>query len=503
MDGWGISDNKKGNAIYLAQTSNMDYYNRVYPNTRLNAAGADVGLPEKQMGNSEVGHINIGAGRLVVQEYTKITESIGNGVFFKNKIFLEAFEIAKKKRSCLHLMGLVSDGGVHSHIHHLKALIKMAEENGIKDLYIHAFLDGRDCLPRSAKKYIIELQDMLSDRSIGEIATICGRYYALDRDNRWDRTQVAYELLVNGQGAFYNDAIAAIDASYDENIDDEFVGPSVLKVKEQSKAKIKPEDVVIFFNFRSDRTRQLTSSFIFEDFSQFERGSFLDIHFVCMTQYDINFKAPVAFSNSTIKNTLGEVLSKNGLKQLRIAETDKYPHVSFFFSGGREEPFPNEERIMIPTPQVMTYDLKPQMSAYEVTEKVIEKIYEKKYDFIVLNFANADMVGHSGYLDSAVMAVEAVDKCVGLVVAALIDIGGLAIITSDHGNAEEMLCNFSKNIITAHTNSTVPFIICDEEIKIKNVKGDLSKLGDIAPTVLDILGIEKPAEMTGDSLIIK
>ncbi len=503
MDGWGISDNKRGNAIYLAQTSNIDYYNKVYPNTKLHAAGADVGLPEKQMGNSEVGHINIGAGRRVIQEYTKITEAIENGIFFENKVFLGAFDLAKKNKSSLHLMGLVSDGGVHSHIDHVKALLKMAKENAVQDIYIHAFLDGRDCLPRSAKKYILELEDLLADLSIGEIATVCGRYYALDRDNRWDRTQAAYDMLVKGKGSLHDNAIASVDAAYAENIDDEFLYPSVLKVKEQAKARIKPEDAVIFFNFRSDRTRQITSSFILKDFSQFERGPFLGTHFVCMTQYDINFKTPVAFSNSIIKNTLGEVLSKKGLKQLRIAETDKYPHVSFFFSGGREKPFLNEDRVMIPTPQVMTYDLKPQMSAYEVTEKVIEKIYEKQYDFIVLNYANADMVGHSGYLDSAVMAVEAVDKCVGLVVSALIDVGGLAIITSDHGNAEEMLCNFSKNIITAHTNSTVPFIICDEEIKIKNVKGVLAKLGDIAPTILDILDIEKPSEMTGDSLLIK
>jgi 2,3-bisphosphoglycerate-independent phosphoglycerate mutase len=438
-----------------------------------------------------------------VQEYTKITESIANGAFFKNKTFLEAFEAVKKNKTSLHLMGLVSDGGVHSHIEHLKALLKMAKENKVKDIYIHAFLDGRDCLPRSAKKYIIELQDLLASQSAGELATICGRYYALDRDNRWDRTQIAYDMLVNGKGSCYDNALAAIDASYDDDVDDEFIAPSILKVKQQSKARIKPNDAVIFFNFRSDRTRQLTSSFILKDFDQFERGPFLGVHFVCMTKYDVNFKAPVAFSNDIIKNTLGEVLSENGLKQLRIAETDKYPHVSFFFSGGREEPFNNEDRIMIPTPQVMTYDLKPQMSAYEVTEKVIEKIYEGKYDFIVLNYANADMVGHSGYLDSAIMAVEVVDKCVGLVVAALIDIGGLAIITADHGNAEEMLCNFSKNIITAHTNSNVPFIICDEDIKIKNVKGELSKLGDIAPTILDILSIRKPREMTGNSLLIK
>jgi len=502
MDGWGISDRKKGNAIFQALTSNIDYYTRFYPNTRLNAAGAMVGLPEGQMGNSEVGHLNIGAGRIVLQDYTKITDAIKNGEFYKNKAFLDAFENVKKNGSSLHLMGCLSDGGVHSHIDHLKELSKMALKNGIKEFYIHAFLDGRDVFPMSARNYLSEIEELLTELNAGELATLSGRYFSLDRDSKWERTGQVYELLVNRTGEEFDSAGDAINYYYNKGISDEFIDPCCLKVKDSAKARIKDNDSVIFFNFRPDRTRQLTSAFISENFDGFSRpGNSPKTFFVCMTNYDDRFDAPVAFRQEKIKNTLGEIIAKNGLKQLRISETDKYPHVSFFFSGGREEPFENEDRILIPTASVKTYDLRPQMGAYEITEQVIEKINEGKYDFIVLNFANADMVGHSGYMDSAITAVEAVDSCVGLVVNALIYTGGCAIITADHGNAEEMICSITKNIVTAHTTSMVPFIICDENYgKIRTDYENL-KLGDVAPTILEILGIEKPAEMTGSSLV--
>ena len=502
MDGWGISDSKKGNAIFQALTSNIDYYTRFYPNTKLNASGAMVGLPEGQMGNSEVGHLNIGAGRIVLQEYTKITDAIKNGDFYKNKAFLDAFENVKKNRSSLHLMGCLSDGGVHSHIDHLKELSKMAVENGIREFYIHAFLDGRDVFPMSAGSYLKEIEELLDELNAGEIATLSGRYFSLDRDSRWERTKQVYELLVNRTGEEFNNSGDAINYYYNKGISDEFINPCCLKVKDSMKSRIKDRDSVIFFNFRPDRTRQLTSAFISEDFDGFNRsGGNPKTFFVCMTNYDDRFDAPVAFRQEKIKNTLGEIIAKNGLKQLRISETDKYPHVSSFFSGGREEPFENEDRILIPTASVKTYDLRPQMGAYEITEQVIEKINGGKYDFIVLNFANADMVGHSGYMDSAITAVEAVDSCVGLVVNAMIYAGGCAIITADHGNAEEMICSVTKNIITAHTTSMVPFIICDENYGDIRTDYENLKLGDIAPTILEILGIEKPAEMTGRSLI--
>jgi 2,3-bisphosphoglycerate-independent phosphoglycerate mutase len=502
MDGWGISDKKKGNAIYYALTSNIDYYTRFYPNTRLNASGEMVGLPEGQMGNSEVGHLNIGAGRIVMQDYTKITQAIKNGDFYKNKAFLDAFDNVKKNNSSLHLMGCVSDGGVHSHINHLKELMKMAVKNGIKQFYIHAFLDGRDVFPMSAGNYINDIENLINDLKAGEIATISGRYYSLDRDNKWDRTKKTYEMLVNRAGKEFENSIDAINYYYDKGISDEFIEPGCIKVKDPQKAKINNNDSIIFFNFRPDRTRQLTSSLTSKDFKEFDRGKIIpDIFFVCMTNYDDKFNLPVAFPQERIKNTLGEVISKNGMKQLRISETDKYPHVSFFFNGGTEEPFKNEDRILIPTASVKTYDLRPQMSAYEVTEKVIEKINEDKYDFIVINYANADMVGHTGYLDSAITAVEAVDSCVGLVVNALIYVGGIAVITADHGNAEEMICPITKNVVTAHTSSQVPFIICDENYGKLRTDYENLKLADIAPTILEISGIEKPEEMTGNSLL--
>ncbi len=504
MDGWGLSEKRKGNAVQQALTANIDYFTRYYPNTKLNAAGSMVGLPEGQMGNSEVGHLNIGAGRIVLQEYTSITNAISNGDFFRNPVLLGAMENVKKYNSSLHFMGCLSDGGVHSHIDHLKALMLMAIKNDIKNFYIHAFLDGRDVFPTSAKKYVKDILKFVENLGIGEIATLSGRYFSLDRDNRWDRTKKAYDLMVNRIGNKFEDPLKAIDYNYEKGISDEFIEPCCIKTQDPNKARIKTNDSIIFFNFRPDRTRQITSAFVSKDFDKFDRGENPPkTFFVCMTTYDENFDCLVAFPQKRLTNTLGEVLSKNGLKQLKIAETDKYPHVSFFFNGGTEIPFKNEDRILIPTSQVKTYDLKPQMSAYELTEKVIEEIYKDKYDFIVLNYANADMVGHSGYIDSAITAVETVDNCVGLVVNALVNVGGLPIITSDHGNAEEMVCSITKNVVTAHTTSLVPFILCDENMPELRKDYENLKLGDIAPTILEIFGIEKPEEMTGNSLIKK
>jgi 2,3-bisphosphoglycerate-independent phosphoglycerate mutase len=505
MDGWGISEKQKGNAIYHALTANIDYYTRYYPNTKLNAAGEKVGLPEGQMGNSEVGHLNIGAGRIVVQDYTKITNAIKDGSFYENKVFKDAFQNTINNNSDLHFMGCLSDGGVHSHTDHLKALMKMAAKYGIKNFYIHAFLDGRDVFPKSAKKYIAEIQNLTNRLKAGEIASLSGRYYSLDRDNKWDRTKKAFDLLVSREGEFFKDPLTAVEEYYKKGLTDEFIKPCCIETSDNEASKIKNKDSVIFFNFRPDRTRQLSSPFVIRDFNIFDRGKINpdSIYFAGMTIYDDSFACPAAFPQERLKNTLGEIIALNNLKQLRIAETDKYPHVSFFFSGGVETPFKNEDRIMIPTVPVKTYDLKPQMSAYEVTEKVIEKIYENIYDLIILNYANADMVGHSGYMDSAITAVETVDTCVGLVVNALVNTGGIALITADHGNAEEMVCSITKNVITAHTSSYVPFILCDDSVKGLRQDYENLKLGDIAPTILELAGIEKPPEMTGDSLIKK
>jgi len=505
LDGWGLSDRKEGNAIYLAKTPNMDNYYKIYPNTKLGASGEAVGLPEGQMGNSEVGHLNIGAGRVVLQEFTKITKSIENGVFFKNRILIGAIDNVKKNKSSLHIIGLISDGGVHSHIDHLKALVDLAYENKIKSLYIHAFLDGRDVPPRSAIPYLEEVDKYLEQKGIGEIATVSGRYYAMDRDNRWDRTKKSYDALVYRKGKRYSTASDVVKESYKEDIDDEFVVPTLVEVRDEAKANIKTGDSVIFFNFRPDRARQITGAFIRKKFDKFDRGrNFPHVHFVCMTQYDKRFDLPVAFPPQKIKNTLGEVLSKNNLKQIRIAETEKYAHVTFFFNGGIEKPNKGEDRILVPSPKVATYNLKPEMSAYKVTDKVIEKIQENVYDVIILNYANPDMVGHTGYIDAAIKAVETVDKCAGRVVSKLKEAGGIAIIIADHGNAEEMTDPIDGSIVTAHSTNLVPCIICDSEIKKLRGenKAEVCRLCDVAPTILDLLNIDKPEEMTGKSLIV-
>ena len=502
LDGWGLSEKEEGNAIARGNTPNMDRYFKVYPNTRLDASGEAVGLPEGQMGNSEVGHLNIGAGRTVYQEFTRINKSIEDKDFFENKVLSEVFSKAAQNNKSVHLMGLVSDGGVHSHIRHLKALIEMAGQKSIKNLFIHAFLDGRDVPPRSAIGYLQELDDHLKEKPAGRIATVSGRYYAMDRDNRWTRTKKAYDALVYGKGKQFSSSEELVRESYKNNTDDEFVIPGIIAARDNVSSRIKDGDSVIFFNFRPDRARQLTRAFIEEDFTNFDRGSNPPaVHFASMTLYDKKFDIPVVFPPQVIEKTLGEVLSKQGFRQLRIAETEKYAHVTFFLNGGIEAPYPGEERILIPSPDVARYDQKPEMSANEVTDVLIEKIREDKFDVIILNYANPDMVGHTGFIEAAIKAVETVDHCVGRVVDEIRSTGGAAIIVADHGNAEEMTCPLSHSIVTAHSTSPVPFILCSNEYTIK--KSD-SRYGlkDIAPTLLYLLNIEKPEPMTGSSIII-
>ena len=486
LDGWGYREERYGNAIAYAHTPNMNSFIKKYPFTVLQAGGTAVGLPEGQMGNSEVGHINIGAGRIVYQDSLRILKAIEDGSFFENRVLKKAMEKAKKTK--LHLIGLIGPGGVHALPEHLFALLKMAKENGLKNVAIHCFTDGRDTPPKSALEYVRQIQRKIDEIGIGEIATIVGRYYAMDRDKRWERTKKAYEMLTQGKGRKAENAEEAVKEAYEKGETDEFIQPTVVK-----KTSIKDGDVVIFFNFRPDRSRQLTQAFVDNKFKEFERKK-LNLHFVTMTRYMDGLGVEIAFDKVMLKNTFGEVISKNGMMQLRIAETEKYAHVTFFFNGGREKPFDGEERCLIPSPKVATYDMKPEMSAYEVTREVIKKIREKKYDVIVLNYANPDMVGHTGVWEAAVKAVEVVDECIGKVIDAVLEQKGIAIITADHGNAEEMLED--GNPKTAHTTNPVPFILVGKEAKLR--KGNL---GDIAPTMLDLLGIKKPKEMTGKSLI--
>jgi len=501
LDGWGISENKDGNAIFMADTPNMDSYMKEFPNTTLDASGEAVGLPEGQMGNSEVGHLNIGAGRTVYQEFTRISKSIRDGDFFTNPELEKAFSNAVESDRKVHLMGLVSDGGVHSHLEHLKALVDMAKKKGIKRLYVHAFLDGRDVPPRSAIGYLEELDDYLKEKSLGRVATVSGRYYAMDRDNRWPRTRKAYDALVYGKGQRFDSSIELVKSAYSDGNDDEFVVPGIIGRADSDDGCIQDGDTVIFFNFRPDRARQLTRTFIQKEFSNFDRGSKPpQVYFVSMTQYDKNFDIPVAFPPQAIKNTLGEVLSKNGLKQLRIAETEKYAHVTFFLNGGVEVPYNGEDRILIPSPDVAKYDQKPEMSANEVTQALTGKIREGLYDVIILNYANPDMVAHTGFIKAAIKAVETVDNCVGKIVKEVKKAGGVSMIAADHGNAEEMICPLSQGTVTAHSTSRVPFIFCSNEYRItEGTKGH--QLRDIAPTILYLLGIRKPEEMSGSSII--
>ncbi|MGI6261252.1 MAG: 2,3-bisphosphoglycerate-independent phosphoglycerate mutase [Acutalibacteraceae bacterium] len=495
LDGFGCGRDYSGNAIKAAKKPNIDWIFSSNPVTQIGASGMDVGLPDGQMGNSEVGHTNIGAGRIVYQELTRITKSIADGDFFTNEAFLAAMENCKKNSSALHLMGLLSDGGVHSHNSHLYALLELAKRSGVKDVYVHCFLDGRDVPPSSGKDYVAELSAKMQELGVGKIATVMGRYYAMDRDNRWERVGKAYDAMVYGEGVQNGDPVAAVAESYQSDVTDEFVVPTVCT----ADGKIKANDSVVFFNFRPDRAREITRTFVDPDFSGFERkNGFFPLCYVCMTQYDATMpNVQVAFHPQTLKNTFGEYISGKGLTQLRIAETEKYAHVTFFFNGGVEKTYPGEDRCLVPSPKVATYDLQPEMSAYQVTDNVVERIESGKYDVIILNFANCDMVGHTGVFDAAKAAVEAVDSCVGRVVDAVTKMGGVALITADHGNADQMYED-DGSPFTAHTTNPVPFCVVNYPCKLR--KG--GRLADIAPTMLKILGMEQPAEMTGESIIL-
>lgn len=498
LDGYGLRDKKEGNAILSAKTPNLDRLFSTYPHSILEASGMSVGLPEGQMGNSEVGHLNIGAGRIVYQDLTRITKSIRDGDFSRNVTLIGAIEKAKKNNSSLHLLGLLSDGGVHSHNTHLYALLELAKKHGPGKVFVHAFLDGRDVPPKSALSYIADAEKKMEELG-GQFATISGRYFAMDRDKRWDRVEKAYDAMTIGAGAVSESATVAVQNAYARGETDEFVIPTVITGNTGNNKRatvISDNDSVIFFNFRSDRAREITRALTIDNFSDFSRKIYPHTHFVCMTQYDETFNLPVAYPAESLKNILADILSKGHLRQLRIAETEKYAHVTFFFNGGREEPVKGEERILIPSPKVATYDLQPEMSAYPVTDEVEKAVSSGKYDVIILNYANLDMVGHTGVFAAAVSAVETIDNCIGRVEKAVRSEGGLLILTADHGNAEQMLDD-SGGIQTAHTCDPVPFLFCDTSTRLRN-----GILADIAPTLLEILGIEKPAEMTGKSLIL-
>ncbi|WP_019121148.1 2,3-bisphosphoglycerate-independent phosphoglycerate mutase [Brevibacillus massiliensis] len=499
LDGFALRDETYGNAVAQANKPNFDRYWNQYPHATLQASGLAVGLPEGQMGNSEVGHLNIGAGRVVYQDLTRVSKAIKEGSFFQNETLLGAVRHAKENGKKLHLFGLLSDGGVHSHINHLFALLELAKREGLDRVYVHAFLDGRDVAPDSAVKYLEQLKDKCKELGVGKIATVQGRYYAMDRDKRWERVEKAYRAMVYGEGPHYTDPIQAVKESYAKSIMDEFVMPTVI-VDEHDKpvALVESEDAVIFFNFRPDRAIQTSQAFTNDDFRGFDRGAGRpkQLYFVCLTHFSETVDGFVAYKPANLDNTLGEVLAQNGLTQLRIAETEKYPHVTFFFSGGREQEFPGEQRILIPSPKVATYDLKPEMSAPEVTDAVVAEIEAEKFDAIILNFANCDMVGHSGKMEPTIKAVETVDHCLGRVVDAILAKGGVAIITADHGNAD-LILDSEGNPVTSHSTYPVPVIVTKEGVTLR--KDGI--LADLSPTVLDLLGVEQPEEMTGSTLL--
>ena len=501
LDGFGDNKNTDGNAIKLAKTPNIDKLMKKYPNTDIFTSGLHVGLPEGQMGNSEVGHTNIGAGRIVYQELTRITKSIEDGDFFSNPEFIAAIDNCKKHNSKLHILGLVSDGGVHSHNRHLYGLLEMAKRRDFEDVYVHCFLDGRDTPPASAETYIAELQEKMKEKGVGKIASLSGRFYAMDRDKRWQRVQKCYDALVNGEGEKAGDPIKAIEDSYQKEVFDEFVVPTVMCNGNEPVAKIEENDSVIFFNFRPDRAREITRALVDPEFDGFKTKK-MNLYYVCFTSYDETMpNVHIAFKKEPLKNTFGEVISEAGLTQLRIAETEKYAHVTFFFNGGEEKQYPGEDRILVPSPKVETYDMKPEMSAYEVTDKVCEALENDKYDVVILNFANTDMVGHTGSLQAAIKAVEAVDECVGKIVKIIEEKQGNLLITADHGNAEQMIDYKTGEPHTAHTTNPVPIILvtANKEYKLK----ENGKLADLAPTMLDLMGIKQPEEMTGESLLIR
>ena len=504
LDGWGINDSNKGNAFALADTPFLDSLTKNFPSCKLLCSGSAVGLPDGTMGNSEVGHMNIGAGRKVLQNFVKINQAIKDQTFFKNPALLNIMAQVSNSENSLHLMGLLSDSGVHSHIRHLFALIDMAKQTGVKNLFIHPILDGRDASPTSGITYMKLLQDYLYKQNYGKIATIVGRYWAMDRDTRWDRVEKAYNLFTKAAGVIEQDPVKAIQNAYDSDQTDEFIKPVFLEnnhpSKDTPKGTIDDGDGIIFFNFRADRAKEITRGFTELDFNEFAREKKVNLAgFVCMTQYDESFDLPVAFAPQHLNNILGEILSQNSISQLRIAETEKYAHVTYFFNGGDEKIFDGEERILIPSPRdVATYDEKPQMSAFEIAGTVCEKIKSKKFEFIILNFANMDMVGHTGILKAAIKGCEAVDKCVQKVVEAIWETGGVALVTADHGNSEQMIAD-DGSAHTAHTLNPVRLILAGDNFKDISMKDGI--LGDIAPTVLKILNIEQPSQMTGTPLI--
>ena len=497
MDGYGLNETTEGNAIAAAKTPNLDKYFAEYPHTQLEASGLAVGLPVGQMGNSEVGHTNIGAGRVVYQMLVKISKDIEDGTILENKALLDAIKSAKENNKALHFIGLLSDGGVHSHNEHLYGLLEMAKKNGLNDVYIHTFHDGRDVPPTSGIDYMQQLVDKMDEIGVGKVATICGRFYAMDRDNAWDRVEKAYNAMVMGEGIEAADPVEAIKNSYANDVTDEFIVPTVI----DKNGMIKEGDSVVMINFRPDRARQITRTFVDPMFDGFVRKKgYFPVNYVCMAQYDAEMpNVTVAYPPEQLTMTFGEYISKQGMSQLRIAETQKYAHVTFFFNGGEEQQFDGEERILIKSPDVETFDMKPEMSAYEVCDAVCDAIEADKFDVIILNYANCDMVGHTGVFDAAVAAVEAVDECVGKMVDAILAKGGKAIITADHGNADCLIDPENKSVFTAHTTNPVPMIVIGEgDVELKE-----GRLCDLCPTMLDMMKLEKPAEMTGESLIVK
>ena len=493
MDGFGLAPAAADNAVSLANTPVLDKLFREYAHTTLSASGLDVGLPAGQMGNSEVGHTNIGGGRVVFQDLPRISRAIEDGSFFKNEAYNKAMDDCLKNDSSLHLYGLLSDGGVHSHIDHLFALLQMAKDKGLTKVYVHCFLDGRDVSPTSGKGFVQELQDRCAQLGVGKIATVMGRYYAMDRDKRWERVQMAYDAMVYGEGHHSSDPVAAVAESYANGVTDEFVEPVVI----DPDGTISDNDSIIFFNYRPDRAREITRAIVDPDFDGFAR-EFFPTTYVCNTEYDASMpNVLVAWPRIAVKNGLGEYLSSMGMTQLRIAETEKYAHVTFFFNGGVEKQYPGEDRVLVPSPKVATYDLQPEMSAFEVCDKCVERIESGAYDVIILNFANCDMVGHTGVLEAAVKAVETVDTCVGRVVDATLKMGGIAMVTADHGNAEDMK-QPDGSPMTAHTTNLVPFILCGPGTELRP-----GRLADIAPTILDVMGLACPEEMDGKTLIVK
>ncbi|MDD4844860.1 MAG: 2,3-bisphosphoglycerate-independent phosphoglycerate mutase [Anaerotignum sp.] len=502
LDGFGMSEKVEGNAIKQANTPILDGIFKKYPFVKGYASGRDVGLPEGQMGNSEVGHLNMGAGRIVYQELTRITKAIEDGDFYENPQLLQAVEHCKKNSSALHLCGLVSDGGVHSHNTHLYALLRLAKKHDLEKVYVHAFLDGRDTPPSSGANYVAELAEKMREIEVGQFATVIGRYYAMDRDKRWERVQEAYDAMVLGKGVTATDAIHGIKQSYEKGKTDEFMPATVIvDEKGMAKGKISDHDAVIFFNFRPDRAREITRAICDPEFDGFNRGKVLqDLKYVCFTEYDITIpNKEVAFKPQKLTNTLGAYISTLGLKQLRTAETEKYAHVTFFFNGGVEEPNPNEDRWLVPSPKVATYDLQPEMSAYEVTAGLVKAIRSKEYDLIIINFANSDMVGHSGILEAAIKAVEAVDTCVGKVMEALLETGANMFLCADHGNSDQMIDYVTHEPFTAHTTNPVPFVLINYTDGV-GLRED-GRLADIAPTLLEMMGLPIPEEMTGKSLL--